>query len=233
MTTQTEQDSGGENVYPALARAQAAFPAIPMTGDAQYGKFASLADIRSAVTPALTEEGLALTQRMVIRPDASWVLITAVVHGATGTLISSEYPLPLREKPHPTGSAITYARRYSTTALLNVVGEKDDDGDAAQKAAPAPGTPAEVDAMLPVEHPDQAEADGWKAWAKRMRETIQQATSVHEIDTILASKQSDFLNAEEALPKLYAWVVEIIDKRKSELAEPPPPPADDNPLLGG
>jgi hypothetical protein len=40
-------------------------------------------------------------------------------------------------KPQATGSAMTYARRYSLSAALGVVGDEDDDGNATNEPRPA------------------------------------------------------------------------------------------------
>ena len=221
MTTQTEQDSA-PNVYTALAKAQADFPVIPMRGENPHynSKFARLSEIRSAVTPKLTAEGLALTQRMEIR-ETGWVLITELVHGASDTRIASEYPLPNGGQPHVMGSALTYGRRYSEAAILNVVGEEDDDGNAAQDEA-TNAQKAEVDQMMPVEHPDQAAMDSWKEWGARQAEKIKQADSAMEIDGILIAEKDAYIDVETTAPKVYARLLEIVDKRKAELAEPAP-----------
>ena len=54
-------------------------------------------------------------------------------------MLTSEYLLnPIKNDPQGFGSALTYARRYSLSALVGIVTEEDDDGVAASKEeAPA------------------------------------------------------------------------------------------------
>jgi hypothetical protein len=51
----------------------------------------------------------------------------------SGQWIASEHPLPLSGRPQEIGSALTYARRYSLSALIGIAADEDDDANAAQK----------------------------------------------------------------------------------------------------
>jgi hypothetical protein len=51
---------------------------------------------------------------------------------ASGESISGRYPLrPQQQTPQGYGSALTYARRYALAAMVGVVADEDDDGNAA------------------------------------------------------------------------------------------------------
>jgi hypothetical protein len=55
------------------------------------------------------------------------------------------FPFPTASKAQELGSALTYCRRYGLLLLFNLVGEEDDDGNAAQgntKPAPKKSKPA-------------------------------------------------------------------------------------------
>jgi hypothetical protein len=43
--------------------------------------------------------------------------------------------MPVKHEPHPIGSGISYARRYSLMSIMNLAAD-DDDGNAAQTAKP-------------------------------------------------------------------------------------------------
>jgi hypothetical protein len=63
------------------------------------------------------------------------VLVTRLIHSSSGQWIEAVYPLkPQKEDPQGYGSALTYARRYSLSALVGVIVD-DDDGNAASRAA--------------------------------------------------------------------------------------------------
>jgi hypothetical protein len=63
-------------------------------------------------------------------------LRTRLTHVPTAEYEEDSMPLSAgKETPQGQGSAITYARRYSLMAALNIVADKDDDANAAQPKA--------------------------------------------------------------------------------------------------
>lgn len=103
-------------------------------------KYADLAEVRDATTPHLSKNGLAILQRTDVR-DGMFGLVTCLMH-SSGQWVDGFYPLPNNvEKPQALGSAITYARRYSWSAMCGIAADEDDDGNEAQKQAPAPNSP--------------------------------------------------------------------------------------------
>ena len=99
---------------------------------AQYGLFADLQTVLAAVTPALSESGLAVTQTF-----SGNDLITTL-HHVGGETVSSTVPLIAdggRNPLHSWGGAVTYQRRYSLLAILSLAaGIEDDDGHSATPA---------------------------------------------------------------------------------------------------
>jgi hypothetical protein len=116
----------------ALAKAQGQFQPIlrAREGQARGGryKYAELADVLASVLPALSSNGLAVTQ--TLRPVDDWMaLVTTLMHTGGGS-IESVVPIVVDGNPQVFGSSMTYLRRYSLLALLGVAAE-DDDGQAA------------------------------------------------------------------------------------------------------
>lgn len=118
----------------ALARAQAAFPAIQRdkevtvqtkSGGSYKFKYAPLDSILAAVRSPLADNGLAIVQ--LLDED---VLVTSLLH-SSGAILSGRTPIPQTEGVQAYGSAITYLRRYSIQALLGIAAEEDDDGNQA------------------------------------------------------------------------------------------------------
>lgn len=95
-------------------------------------KYADLNSILAVVLPALTAHGLAITQM----PDAGG-LTTRLMHISGEWMQATSQMQPVANTPQALGSAITYARRYALGAMLGIVTEDDDDGNAAS-APPAP-----------------------------------------------------------------------------------------------
>jgi len=122
----------------ALVLLQSRLPRITKDDEAQAGsrtyRYANLASIHDAILPLLGELGLYWTCCPTLM-DGQLVLDYALTHVA-GPSIGGQYPLPSSGTPQQIGSAITYARRYTLTAVLGIApAEDDDDGHAAEQAA--------------------------------------------------------------------------------------------------
>ena len=98
-------------------------------------KYADLAAIFDAARKPLSTNGLAIVQTI-----GDGVLHTRLLH-TSGQWIASEHPLPMSGKPQEIGSALTYARRYSLSALIGIAADEDDDANAAEKVHRANGKP--------------------------------------------------------------------------------------------
>lgn len=113
-------------------------------------KYATLQSVLETVEDPLSDNGLVLLQRF--EPGGDWpLLITEIVHAATGDRITSTVPVVSKDAhdPQKVGGAITYYRRYSLLALLGLAPE-DDDGNAAAKPAARPQPPARPASQHPA-----------------------------------------------------------------------------------
>lgn len=121
----------------AIVAAQADFPAFPRdkevkvvskkTGSEYKFKYAPLDSIVDKIRPVLSKNGLWFVQFT----DGHF-LFTRLIH-LSGEWMESG-PMPLlagSSSPQDFGSAITYAKRYSLSAMLGIVSEDDDDGNRA------------------------------------------------------------------------------------------------------
>ncbi len=134
-------------------------------------KYADLGSVWDAVRDALSANKLSVCQL----PDhigQEPALTTMLIH-ASGQWISATYPLMVTDKDHTPqgyGSALTYARRYGLSALLGVIADTDDDGNAASGR----GKPTQREAIhgastlkapAAVEIMPSGKRDGARAWA--------------------------------------------------------------------
>jgi len=90
-------------------------------------KYASLSSIQDAITLPMVESGLTITQL----PDGEHGLTSILMH-ESGEYIMCKYEMkPVKNDPHGLGSVLTYMRRYSLLAILNlnVFDESDDDAN--------------------------------------------------------------------------------------------------------
>jgi hypothetical protein len=123
-----------DKFLPALAKMQS--KVLKATKDSSNphfkSKYASLEAVLDVITEAIKETGLCYTQTISQRDDNRLYLDTRVFH-ESGQWIGSEFPLLVpQQTPQAYGSAISYARRYSLSAIFGVV-QSDDDGNEASK----------------------------------------------------------------------------------------------------
>lgn len=123
----------------ALVAAQAEFSAVPKGSNNPFfkSKYAALPDVVASASPVLAKHGLAVTQSISFQlvPGGTCVdtLTTTLLH-KSGQFIENEMVLHLpKQDPQGQGSAVTYARRYSYMAILGLVADDDDDGNAASR----------------------------------------------------------------------------------------------------
>lgn len=110
-------------------------------------KYADLNALRDVIREPLAANGLALVQGARYIPDAASVCVETMLMHTSGQFISETLDLPVTVKydrdgsalpvdVQGIGSAISYGRRYSLSALLSLAAE-DDDGNAASNAGAA------------------------------------------------------------------------------------------------
>lgn len=109
------------------------------TGGSYTYSYTDLASVLGYVRPILARHGLAVMQP--VTGDGNTVTVSTVfLHRSGQERTFPGLPMPAGRTPQETGSAITYARRYSLLAALGLATD-DDDGKAAAKAAPTRAAP--------------------------------------------------------------------------------------------
>lgn len=200
-----------EELVAALAKAQGAFTAPKMSGKAkiQYRdlnnavkeyefKYAPLSEGFEAVRKALSENGIALTQRPYYEDRANGHRVmnveTRLSHG--NQFMAMTYPAAdidalmldndgkYRFDPKKLGAAVTYAKRYSLFSFLGIAGDEDIEGETLDLTPTAGRRAAPVQPSLPkLEGPDAesqekllltdieklAHQDDFATWARDVR----------------------------------------------------------------
>lgn len=124
----------GKAAAAAFVKARAAIGAtVTKDAKANYGRYATLAAVMEAITPALAANGLALVQEAQLMQD-SVEMDATLVHesGETIEFVTLAMPLGNQRTAQAVGSAMSYGRRYQLTALFGLAPD-DDDGEAASK----------------------------------------------------------------------------------------------------
>lgn len=126
----------------ALADMQAALPVVVSKGaikgndDKVRSKYAKWEDICEAIRPHLTAHGFAISFG-IDNADAQRVTVTCTLSHREGHSEKTAMSLGIdssggKQGPQGWGSAVSYAKRYTATAMLNIASRgEDDDGQAA------------------------------------------------------------------------------------------------------
>lgn len=96
-------------------------------------KYVPLPDMIDALRPALQKHGFILSQPVDVTNSQNGivnVVFSTVTHAETGFSDTAKLALPGIDDMQKLGGAITYARRYTLSALLGLR-EADDDGNTA------------------------------------------------------------------------------------------------------
>ncbi len=182
----------------AMAKAQAEIKAALKDSKNPHFKssYADLTSVWDACRTALTKNGLSVVQVPNFEGDEVW-LETRLLH-ASGESISGRYPLrPQQQTPQGYGSALTYARRYSLAAMVGVVADEDDDGNAASqrgsyeppaRQAPPPKPEPTQPKRTPKSFVDDAikaigtltDAAGLNAWVEANKADLERLREVYD-----------------------------------------------------
>lgn len=125
-----------KNLHEALLAFQAEAPTLPKDATNPHfkSKFTPLDTIVETVRPLLAKHGLTWQAFPSFGPNGEPALRYKLAHAATGEVEQDTMPLLLaKNDPQGLGAGLTYARRYSLTAVLNLVSDEDDDGNRASQ----------------------------------------------------------------------------------------------------
>lgn len=132
----SETQTQHATIHAAFAAAQGEFPTIVKNRTAKVKSkrtnaefeysYCTLDAIFEAVRPALSKHGLAL--RHVVTKENCTIVEAVLSFGAGEEIRSGPLPIPNFDGDmQALGSGLTYARRYTVTALLGICAEEDDD----------------------------------------------------------------------------------------------------------
>ena len=124
-----------KNLAKALAKFQADIKDPARDKDNPYfkSKYVALDGLLDAVRPVLATNGLSFIQSPVSNGQDMGVT-TLLMHDSGEWIESDPFLLhAVKNDPQAGGSAITYARRYSLSAVLGVAWDDDDDANVATK----------------------------------------------------------------------------------------------------
>ena len=172
-----------KNIYKALAKFQQEVPVIHKATQGYGYSYADLPAIFEVINPLLAKHGLGFTQLL---GDAQ--ITTVLFHYTSGEEIESTMTIPDNVQLkgmndfQVMGSAITYYRRYSLSAMLGLVTDKDIDAGGqqvkptpAQKPTPKPAAPTKKEIAGAISSLESAKdlkglKDAWLKLPKQLQD---------------------------------------------------------------
>ena len=124
-----------KELFTALAKAQAEMPTAGKNTSGYNYKYADLAEIIKISRPALTKNGLSIMQVLIPGTEDSPAVLNTMLCHASGEFIESKIKLIVpndnknQNKLQSLGTALTYLRRYSYSAIIGIVTDQDSDGN--------------------------------------------------------------------------------------------------------
>ena len=131
MTKEKENPESRKNIYKALFEFYKLSGAIGKTDSNPFfkSKYCPLDHLQDKIKDALVKCGLIVIQGI----NESGFVKTEVIHVESGESVYCFFPLKtVKEDAQGYGSAMTYAKRYSLSGILNLtIANEDDDGNKA------------------------------------------------------------------------------------------------------
>lgn len=206
-----QQNHALDKILPAILAVQSAAPTVSKGTDNPFfkTKYADLADIWEAIKESMAANNLIVTHLMEPR-DGREYLTTRIYH-TSGQYLESVCPIePVKKDPQGYGSAVTYMRRYSLSALLGIVTDIDDDGNAAGQGDDKQNKPKEPPKKIP-ESPKTFTQEDYEGVLSQLSKCYEQG----DLDVIAKDMRKKW----ETMSKTYQDLIsKAINSKKIDIA---------------
>jgi hypothetical protein len=213
------------SIAPALVKAINAIEGVKKDASNPHfkSKFATLEAVIEAAHPHLASNGLTVLQGPGLMQGNALTVSTRILH-ESGEWIETEFAIPMaKQDPQAAGSALTYARRYSLMAVLNMPAV-DDDGESAMQRGPKTPSPGTI--SVQPEGPDWwgAKGNGMSAanakkegWGETMDGWLGSIPMIPTLDALREWRDQNDADIKR-LPKGWRVMIrEAVDARRAEL----------------
>lgn len=173
----------------ALSKCQGSMRAAEKDRENPFFKssYSTLAAVWDACRKPMADNGLAIVQMPTLSEEG--VVLESILMHASGEWISSVLKLnPVKNDPQGIGSCLSYARRYSVSAMVGVCSGDDSEDDGNAAALPIKGRATPVTPSTPTEKTEEAKSES--------------AMKVAHLENLFAQHGIDF---EKARAYLYAF----------------------------
>lgn len=150
--------------------------------------YAPLDTILEKVRPLMAKHGLSVIQ-MPAETDNGAVLATMLLH-SSGQWLQSDMPMETEGlDAQKVGSLITYYRRYCLCAMLGITAEEDDDANAYDGNTVRPSRRSDRVSDRHNGPDDGPDPDAWAEKARALRNKIEKAYDIRELDELWARSE--------------------------------------------
>jgi hypothetical protein len=181
--------------------------------DGKPSKYADLSSVWDACRAALAENGFGVLQPTNFDDKDFW-LETTLLH-ESGEERTGRYPIrAASQTPQAIGSAITYARRYALAAMLGIVTDADDDGNAASKQVNGHDeAPARQQAPTPQSRKNEAKGVGdAREWINTAIAVLPKKKTIPDLDRWVEVNGPTMEKVKDIVPDDYAALATRIDE---------------------
>jgi hypothetical protein len=131
-------------LFAALAKAQAEFDIVGKNRSSHYGGYADLEELIAATRPALTKYGLSVSRRIDI-VDGKQIYIGTLGHSSGQFIESRMLLVPEKATMQGLGACLSYLARYTYRELCGVsIAQDPEDNDAGNATYSPPPAPKPV-----------------------------------------------------------------------------------------
>lgn len=172
----------------ALAKCQGAMRAAEKDRENHFFKssYSTLAAVWDACRKPMSDNGLAIVQMPTLSEEG--VVLESILMHSSGEWISSVLKLnPVKQDPQGIGSCLSYARRYSVSAMVGVCSGDDAEDDGNADAMPIKGRATPVTPSTPAETTEETKSEAAMKVAH-----LEKLFETHSIDV---EKARDYLHA--------------------------------------
>jgi len=193
----------------------------PRTGASYSYNYADLSAVVEYTRSPLTDAGLAITHSMIMI-DGQTNLWTRLLH-SSGEYLGATYPIPInwipedkKNKQQMIGTIITYAKRYSSSAILNIASDDDDDANSADgNDANIYNKKAEIAPMVPAD----TAFENAKKYCVHVKSMADQVNTSQEVNGVFNIHKDKLLKLQAVYPLLYNEIFDFFADKQAKLAK--------------
>jgi hypothetical protein len=204
-----------KTIHDAIFAVQQAAPAISKETDNPFfkSKYADLPAIWDVIRGLLGENKLYVSHLLDSTPEGE-IISTRLVYVPTGEVVESKSRITLsKHTAQEYGSYITYMRRYALSALLGLVTDIDDDGNAASVVKEQPKEQPK---------PKPKEATPMQEMAAKIQQQLKEAESSEVLTYVWNGFKVQLEDIKKASPdKAYPALEALYKKRMTETSQAP------------